>query len=143
MIKRDGKNRGHSCLPEQSSLLCGLAISTLDAYCDSIDSGDICVKDLQLIARKRDQMEKLCSAARTGSLEKKGEEYQRIKMALDTRIREHNMFMNRRELLGNLCNGVTVPVAGEYLSLHTQLLHLKDTVALLNFVRFGGAGTRA
>ena len=114
MIKRDGKNRGHSCLPEQSSLLCGLAISTLDACCDSIDSGDIRVKELQLISRRRDQMEKLCSAARTGSLEKKGEEYQRIKMALDTRINEYIMFMNRRELLGNLCNGVTVHVVGEY-----------------------------
>lgn len=114
MIKRVGKNRGHSCLPEQSSLLCGLAISTLDSYCDSIDNGDINVKDLQLITRKKDQMEKLCSAARTGSLEKKGEEYQAIKIALDTRIKEYTMFLNRRELLGNLCNGVTVNVAGKY-----------------------------
>ena len=110
MIKRDG----HSCLPEQSSLLCGLAISTLDAYCDSINNGGIHVKDLQLISRKRDQMEKLCSAARTGSLEKKGEEYQRIKTALDARMKEYTVFINRRELLGNLCNGVTVNVAGEY-----------------------------
>ena len=108
---RSGKN--HSSLPEESSLRCGLAISTLDAYCDSIDSGDICVKDLQLISRKRDQMEKLCLAARTGSLEKKGEKYQGIKTALDTRIKEYMMFMNRRELLGNLCNGVTVSVTGE------------------------------
>jgi hypothetical protein len=113
MIKRDGKNRGHSCLPEESSLRCGLAISTLDSYCDSIDSGDICVKDLQLISRKRDQMERLCLAARTGSLEKKGEKYQGIKMALDTRVKEYTMFMNRRELLGNLCSGVTINVAGE------------------------------
>jgi hypothetical protein len=52
-------------------------------------------------------------AARTGSLEKKGEKYQGIKMALDTRIKEYTMFMNRRELLGNLCNGVTVSVTGE------------------------------
>jgi hypothetical protein len=58
-------------------------------------------------------MERLCLAARTGSLEKKGEKYQRIKMALDTRIKECTMFMTRRELLGNLCNGVTVSVTGE------------------------------
>jgi hypothetical protein len=108
---RAGKNR--SCLPEESSLRCGLAISTLDAYCGSIDSGDICVKDLQLISRKRDQMERLCLAARTGSLEKKGEKYQGIKMTLETRIKEYTMFMTRRELLGNLCSGVTVSVTGE------------------------------
>ena len=108
---RSGKNR--SSLPEESNLRCGMAISTLDAHCDSIDSGDICVKDLQLISRRRDQMEKLCLAARTGSLEKKGEKYQGIKTALDTRIQEYKMFINRRELLGNLCNGVTVNVTGE------------------------------
>ena len=114
MIKRGGKNRDHSCLPERSSLLCGMAISTLDVVCDSIDSGDIYVRDLQLISRKRDQMEKLCSVARTGNLEKTGEDYYRIKMALDSRLQEHIMFVNRRELLGNLCSGVTVRVAGEY-----------------------------
>ena len=108
---RSGKNR--SSLPEESSLRCGLAISTLDAYCDSIDSGDIHVKDLQLISRRKDQMEKLCLAARTGSLEKKGEKYQGIKTALDTRIQEYAMFIKRRELLGNLCNGVTVNVTGK------------------------------
>ena len=110
-VMRSGKNR--SSLPEESSLHCGLAISTLDAHCDRIDSGDICVKDLQLISRRREQMEKLCLAARTGSLEKKGEKYQGIKTALDTRIKEYTVFINRRELLGNLCSGVTVNITGE------------------------------
>ena len=58
-------------------------------------------------------MEKLYSVAKTGSLEKKGEEFNRIKMALDTRLTEYKGFMVRRELLGNLCNGVTVHVIGK------------------------------
>ena len=112
MIKRDGKNRGQSCLPERSSILCGCAISTLDVVCENIDSGCITIEELQSISKKLDQMEKLCSAAKTGSLEKKGEAYKRFKSALDTRLREHKAFLTRKELLGNLCKGVTVDVAG-------------------------------
>ena len=114
MIMQDENNRGHPYLPEQSNLLCGFAISTLDAVCNNISSGDILVQDLNLISRKRDQMETLLSAVKTGNLEKKGEEYDKIKIALDTRIEEQTMFMNRHKLLGALCNGVIVPVAGEY-----------------------------
>ena len=113
MIMRDENNQKHPYLPERSNLLCRSAISTLYAVCNSISSGDILVQDLKLISRKRDQMETLLSAIKTGNLEKKGEEYNKIKMALDTRIKEQTMFINRHKLLGALCNGVIVPVAGE------------------------------
>ena len=108
MIEKD-----RSCLPEQSSILCGCAISTLDSVCNSILSGCLTVKDLQTIARKMDQMEKLCSAAKSSSLDKKGKEYDRIKTALETRLTEYRAFSNRRELLGNLCNGIDVHVSGK------------------------------
>ena len=114
MIERVGKNQGHSCLPERSSLLCGLATSTLDAVCDSINSGNITVRDLDCISGKWDQMEKLCSAAKTGNLEKKGKEYSKIKRALETRLNEYEAFVNRKELLGKLGNGVTVRVTGKH-----------------------------
>ena len=114
MIEKEGKSHCRSCLPEQSSILCGCAISTLDSVFDNILSGCITVKDLQTIVRNMDQMERLCSAATSGSLEKKGEEYDRIKMALETRQTEYRAFVNRRELLGNLCNGVDIHVSGMY-----------------------------
>lgn len=112
MITRDGKNRGQSCLPDRSSILCGCAISTLDVVCESIDNGCITIKELGSISKKIDQMEKLCSAAKTGSLEKKGEEYNRFMITLDTRLRECKAFFTRQELLGNLCKGIPVDVAG-------------------------------
>lgn len=110
MIQRDSKNRSHSCLPERSSVLCGCAISTLDAVCDSIEDGSIVLKDLQSISEKLDQMEKLCSAVMTGSLEKKGEKYVRFKDIVHIRLMEYKAFNLRRNLLGNLCEGVAAHV---------------------------------
>lgn len=119
MIERRGKNHDQSCLPEKSTILCGCAISTLDAVCDSIVSGCITVNELENIAKKIDQMEKLCSAAKSANLDKKGEEYDKFMMALTSRLTEYRAFINRRNLLGNLCKGVTINVTGECLTTST------------------------
>lgn len=116
MIEQRGKKYGQSCLPERSTILCGCAISTLDGVCESIVSGCIIVKELENISKKKDQMEKLCSAARSANLDKKGEEYDKFMMALESRLKEYRAFINRRNLLGNLCKGVTIDVTGECLT---------------------------
>ena len=112
MIKIDGKNQARSCLPERSEMMCTFAVSTLEAVCRNICSGDITVRDLQMIIERKDHMEKLCSALKSRNLEKRGKEYDSMKAAIEARINEYTVFMNRKNLLGSLCRGITVEVAG-------------------------------
>jgi hypothetical protein len=112
MIKIEGKNQELSCLPERSELMCTFAVSTLEDVCRDICSGDIKVRELRMIIERRDHMEKLCSAVKSGNLDRQGKEYDMMKAAIDTRINEFVAFMGRKNLLGGLCRGVTVTVTG-------------------------------
>lgn len=114
MIKIEDKNQALSCLPERSELMCTSAVSTLEDVCQNICSGDIVVRDLQLIIERRDHMEKLCSAVKSGNLDRQGKEYDTMKAALDTRIKEFIAFLGRKNLLGGLCQGITVTVTGKF-----------------------------
>ena len=114
MIKIEGKNQACSCLPERSEMMCTFAVSTLEGACRNICSGDITVRDLRMIIERRDHMEKLCSAVKSGNLDRRGKEYDIMKAAIDIRIKEFLAFMGRKNLLGGLCRGVTVNVIGKF-----------------------------
>lgn len=85
--------------------------------CERLSNGDIVVQDLQKIAQRRVQMEKLCSVISHW----KGLKKQHPKDDLARRLHECENFMARRELLNFLCSQVTVPVIGRF-HLHQLLL---------------------
>ena len=115
MITRgEVKGQTRSCLPDRSDVLCTCAVSTLEGICQSILSGDITVKELHKITSRMDHMEKLCSAMKSGNLEKKGKEYDVIMDAIKARLREYKAFTNRKNLLGSLCQGIIVNVKGKF-----------------------------
>jgi hypothetical protein len=86
----------------------------LEGICLNILSGDITVKELYKITRRMDHMERLCSATKSGNLEKKGKEYGTIVAAIKIRLQEYEAFINRKNLLGSLCQGVIVKVKGRF-----------------------------
>ena len=115
MITRgEVKGQARSCLPDRSDVLCTCAVSTLEGTCQNILSGDITVEDLHKITKRMDHMEKLCSATKSGNLEKKGKDYNTIVAAIKTRLQEYKAFTNRKNLLGSLCQGVIVKVKGKF-----------------------------
>ena len=115
MITRgEVKGQARSCLPDRSDVLCTCAVSTLEDVCRSILSGDITVKELHKITKRMDHMERLCSATKSGNLEKKGKAYDTIVAAIKTRLHEYEAFTNRKNLLGSLCQGVIVKVKGRF-----------------------------
>lgn len=124
MIKIEGKNQELSCLPDWSEMMCTFAVSTLEGVCRDICSGDIKVRDLQMIIERRDHMEKLCSAVKSRNMDRRGKEYDVVKTAIDTRIKEFIAFMGRKNLLGGLCRGVTVNVTG-------MLIFLKFLITII------------
>ena len=101
-----------SCLPHRSEVMCTSAVSVLEDICKNIYNGGITVRDMEMILQRKDQMEKLCSALVSGHLNKQGAEYERIKEAIETRIKELRAFKVHKDLLGSLCQGVTVTVSG-------------------------------
>lgn len=134
MIKIEGKNQARSCLPDRSEMMCTFAVSTLDGVCRSICSGDIVVRELQMIIERKDQMEKLCSAVKSGNLDRRGKEYDTMKAALDDRIKEFIAFMGRKNLLGGLCRGVTVNVTGMFIcKIHLMRESRCQRNVMLNF----------
>ena len=92
--------------------MCTLAVSTLEDVCQNVCSGDITVGDIKKINNRKDHMEKLCSAVKSGDLDKLGEEYGLVKKAIEARVNEFNAFTIRKQLLGSLCQGVTIKVSG-------------------------------
>ena len=112
MIRVEGKNQAHSCLPDKSEMMCTFAVSALEDVCRNICSGDIIVRDIQMIIQRKDHMEKLCSAVKSRNLDKQGKDYELVKAAIETRINEFKAFMNRKHLLGSLSQGITVHVSG-------------------------------
>ncbi len=115
MITRgEVKGQARSCLPDRSDVLCTCAVSTLEGICQSILNGDITVKELHKVTSRMDHMEKLCSATKSGNLEKKGKEYDMIMAAIKARLMEYKAFTNRKNLLGSLCQGVIIEVKGNF-----------------------------
>lgn len=113
MIRIEGRNEARSCLPHKSEMMCTFAVSTLEEVCRSICSGDITVKEIEMICQRKEHMEKLCSALKSGTLDRRGEEYERIKAAIEMRENELKAFKNHKSLLGHLCQGISVEVTGK------------------------------
>ena len=116
MMKIEGQNQAHSCLPHRSEIMCTLAVSTLEDVCRNVCNGDITVGDIKKIENRKEHMEKLCSAVKSGDLDKLGEEYDFVKKAVEARMNEFKAFTTRKQLLGSLCQGVTIKVSGMSIS---------------------------
>ena len=104
-----GSDRPQSCLPECCTLVCAIADSTLTNVYGRLETGNVTLKELELIAQRRDQMEKLCSAHTIQNSAKK----EAMKQILDLRTVQQKHFKETTELLGLLCRCVTVQVIGK------------------------------
>lgn len=83
--------------------MCGMAVTVVEAFCKGTTSGDITVKNLELIGENREQMKKLIDATSTKSTIMKlipvGDS---VQQALDRRLRELEEVITCKDELKNL-----------------------------------------
>ena len=105
---KESRDRLQSCLPDDCDLLCTCAESMLDELCSHIRDGRITMRELERIAKKRDQIERLSSVAVAAS-----KAASKLFMeSFDERVRQYNAFGRCQEQLKYLCREVTVRVNG-------------------------------
>ena len=112
MIKIEDRNRASSFMPDRCEIMCTSAVSTLEGVCQDIFSGDITLKDTDMILQRKVHMQKLCSAVKSGDLDKQGKEYELVKKSIEERIVELKTFKAQKDYLVRLCHGITVTISG-------------------------------
>ena len=106
MMKVNDSRGSESCLPESCDILCSLASSTLMDILQRITDGDISIEETKKINEKLDQVEKLCSAATSGSSESREFKLEDIKDSLERRISEFKAFEKHKNMLAMFCREI-------------------------------------
>ena len=88
---------GRSCLPVESSKMCGLADSRVIAFMQRIMDGEVTLKEMENVKEKRSTVEKLCLANQDYDVEK-------IKTALERREKEYNALKWQKKVLASFCH---------------------------------------
>ncbi len=117
-------------MPDECLRFCVRAASVLGALSHQLHNGQIPMRELQKVVRKKEQMKSLCQAAfMDGEQVEKGElPLKAVEQTLTSRMEEFEAFYQRQEYLVHLCDHIPDSVQGLFLCgcmyTHQQLCYL-------------------